>query len=60
MSKSRKVLSDDHARALIKQAIAIVFGDARVEVEAAAEIAVIEAVHVQAKPRTKRTRQRPT
>ncbi len=56
MGKGRKVLSDDHARALIKQAIAIVFGDAQAEAEATAEIAAIEAVHVQAKLRLKHTR----
>ena len=47
MGKGRKVLSHDHARALIKQAIGIVFGDPWVEAEATAEIAAIEAAHAQ-------------
>ena len=45
MGKGRKVLSDDHARALIKQAIGMIFGDTEVEAEAAIEIAAIEAQH---------------
>lgn len=59
MDKGRKVLSDDHARALIKQAIGIVFGDARFEAEATAEIDAIEALHVKAKRKQKRTRPQP-
>ena len=43
MGKGREVLSSDHARALIKQAIGMIFGDTRVEAEAASEIAAIEA-----------------
>ncbi|TXN73017.1 hypothetical protein [Methylobacterium sp. WL6] len=43
MGKGRKVLSSDHARALIKQAIGIIFGDTKVEAEATTEIATIEA-----------------
>jgi len=52
MGKGRQVLSDDHARALIKQAIGMIFGDATVEAEATAEIAAIEAQHAtaQSKP----------
>ena len=56
MGKGRKVLSDDHARALIKQALGIVFGDARVEAEARAEIAAIKAAHAQVTRKPKRTR----
>ena len=48
MGKGRKVLSDDHARALIKQAIGMIFGEAEVEAEAATEIAAIEAQHAAA------------
>lgn len=43
MGKGRKVRSSDHTRALIKQAIGMIFGDTRVEAEAATEIAGIEA-----------------
>ena len=52
MGKSREVLSDDHARALIKQAIGIIFGEPEIVTEAATEIAAIEAQHatVQTKP----------
>ena len=46
MGKGRKVLSSDHARALIKQAIGIIFGEITVETEATAEIAAIEAQHL--------------
>lgn len=59
MDKGRKVLSDNHARALIKQAIAIVIGDTQTEAEAAAEIATIEAMHVQIKRKSKRLRRPP-
>jgi len=45
MGKSREVLSDDHARALIKQALGMIFGELEIEAEAAAEIAAIEAQH---------------
>jgi len=45
MGKGRQVLSDAHARALIKQAIGTIFGDTEVEAEAATEIAAIEAQH---------------
>lgn len=48
MGKGRQVLSDDHARALIKQAIGMIFGEAEVEAEAAIEIAAIEAQHAAA------------
>ncbi|SDM54695.1 hypothetical protein SAMN05216360_102400 [Methylobacterium phyllostachyos] len=54
MGKGRKVLSADHARALIKQAIGMIFGDITVETEATAEIAAIEAQH--AKGRVKATK----
>ena len=43
MGKSREVLSNDHARALIKQAIGIIFGEPEIVTEAATEIAAIEA-----------------
>jgi hypothetical protein len=59
MGSGREVLSDDHARALIKQAIGIVFGDANVEAEATAEIAAIEALHVKTILKPKRTRPQP-
>lgn len=45
MGKGRQVLSDDHARALIKQAIGMIFQDREVEAEASTEIAAIEAQH---------------
>ena len=57
MGKSRKVLSDDHARALIKHSLGVLFGDDTVEAEAAAEIAAIEAQHDGGK--TKRRPRRP-
>ena len=50
MGKGRKVLSSDHARALIKQAIGMIFGDTKVEAEATTEIATIEARHPTDKP----------
>jgi len=52
MGMGRKVLSDDHACALIKQAIGMIFGDAKVEAEAMDEITAIEAQHAtaQSKP----------
>jgi hypothetical protein len=49
MGKGRKVLSDDHARALIKQAIGMIFGDKQVEAEATTEIAAIESRHATAR-----------
>lgn len=48
MGKSREVLSDDHARALIKQAIGMIFGEPEIVTEAATEIAAIEAQHATA------------
>ena len=48
MGKGRKVLSDDHAHALIKQALGMIFGDPEVEAEAATEVAAIEAQHTTA------------
>ena len=50
MGKRRKVVSPDHARALIKEAIGIIYGDRDIEVEAAAEIAAIEADHAASHP----------
>jgi hypothetical protein len=48
MGEGRKVLSNDHARALIKQALGMIFGDPEVEAEAATEVAAIEAQHAAA------------
>jgi hypothetical protein len=45
MGKDRKGLSSDHARALIKQAIGMIFGDTKVEAEAMSEIVAIKARH---------------
>ena len=45
MAGRRKVLSPDHIRALIKEAIGIIEGDRVIQAEAAAEIATIEAAH---------------
>ena len=60
MGKGRKVLSDDHARALIKQAIGVIFGDTQVEADATTEIAAIEARHATTLPKTaKALRPRP-
>ena len=52
----RKVLSPDHIRALIKEAIGIIEGDRAIQAEAAAEIAAIEAAHTSSnhEPRSKR------
>lgn len=52
MGEGRKVLSNDHARALIKQALGMILGDTEMEAEAATEIAAIEAQHAtaQSKP----------
>ncbi|MCJ2142237.1 hypothetical protein [Methylobacterium sp. E-066] len=49
MGKDRKVLSSDHARALIKQAIGMIFGDTEVEAEATTEIVAIKARHTTTK-----------
>jgi len=40
-----KVLSPDHARALLKEAIGIIEGDRAIQAEAAAEIGAIETAH---------------
>ncbi|MCJ2103802.1 hypothetical protein MKK70_00080 [Methylobacterium sp. E-041] len=60
MAGRRKVLSPDHIRALIKEAIGIIEGNHAIQVEAAAEIAAIEAAHDTSnpKPRPKRTTRR--
>ena len=57
MGERRKVLSPDHIRALIKEAIGIIEGDRAIQAEAAAEIAAIEAAHTSStpKPRPKRS-----
>lgn len=60
MGKGRKVLSDDHARALIKQAIGMIFGDTKVEADATTEIATIESRHTTTLSKTATVpRQRP-
>ncbi|MCJ2109167.1 hypothetical protein MKK70_28155 [Methylobacterium sp. E-041] len=56
MDKDRKVLSSDHARALIKQAIGMIFGDAKVEAEATTEIVAIKARHATTKTKANQTR----
>ncbi|MCJ2119544.1 hypothetical protein MKK65_23755 [Methylobacterium sp. J-001] len=53
MAERRKVLSSDHARALIKEAIGIIEGDRAIQAEAAAEIAAIEAAHASSNPEPK-------
>ena len=53
MGKRRTILSPDHAQALIKEAIGIIYGDHDLEVEAAAEIAAIEAEHAANRPTPK-------
>ena len=53
MARRRKVLSPDHARALIKEAIGIIEGDRAIQAEAAAEIAAIEAAHTSSPPEPK-------
>ncbi|MCJ2037362.1 hypothetical protein MKK55_00035 [Methylobacterium sp. J-059] len=60
MAGRRKVLSPDHTRALIKEAIGIIEGDHAIQVEAAAEIVAIEAAYNASnpKPRPKRTNRR--
>ena len=50
MAGRRKVLSPDHARALIKEAIGIIEGDRTIQVEAAAEIVAIEAAYASSNP----------
>lgn len=57
MAGPRKILSPDHARALIKEAIGKIEGDRAIEAEAAAEIAAIEAGHasLNRKPQLRRT-----
>ena len=50
MAERRKVLSPDHARALIKEAIGIIEGDRAIQAEAAAEIVAIEAAHASSNP----------
>ena len=50
MARRRKVLSPDHARALIKEAIGIIEGDRAIQAEAAAEIAAIEAAYASSNP----------
>ncbi len=57
MAGRRKVISPDHIRALIKEAIGIIEGDRAIQAEAAAEIAAIEAAHASSnpEPRSKRS-----
>ena len=52
MAARRKILSADHARALIKEAIGKIEGDRAIEAEAAAEIAAIEAEHTALKSKS--------
>ena len=56
MAGRRKILSPDHARALIKEAIGKIEGDRTIEAEAAAEIAAIEAEHASPDPKPKQRR----
>ncbi|MCJ2079203.1 hypothetical protein MKK68_26835 [Methylobacterium sp. E-016] len=56
MAGRRKVLSPDHIRALIKEAIGIIEGDHAIQAEAAAEIAAIEAAHTSSTPRARSKR----
>ena len=56
MSKGRKVLSNDHARALIKQAVGMIFGDSEVEAAATIEIAAIEGRHATTPLKTTKSR----
>ena len=60
MAGRRKVLSPDHIRALIKEAIGIIEGDRAIQAEAAAEIAAIKAAHASSipEPRSKRPARR--
>ncbi len=57
MAGRRKVLSPDHIRALIKEAIGIIEGDHAIQAEAAAEIAALEAANTSSnlEPRPKRS-----
>ena len=57
MAGRRKVLSPDHIRALIKEAIGIIEGDHAIQAEAAAEIAALEAANtsLNLEPRPKRS-----
>jgi len=56
MGKGRKVLSADHARALVKQALGMIFGDAKVEAEATDEIAALEARQAKSSTRLNKPR----
>lgn len=56
MGRDRKVLSSDHARALIKQAIGMIFGDDKVEAEATTEIVAIKARHATTKTKPNQPR----
>lgn len=56
MGRDRKVLSSDHARALIKQAIGMIFGDDNVEAEATTEIAAIKSRHATTKTKPNQPR----
>ncbi|MCJ2049841.1 hypothetical protein [Methylobacterium sp. J-070] len=49
----RKILSSDHARALIKEAIGIIEGDREIEAEGSAEVDAIEAAHTSPTPKPK-------
>ncbi len=49
----RKVVSPNHIRALIKEAIGIIEGDSAIQAEAAAEIAAIEAIYKSSNPEPK-------
>lgn len=53
MAGRRKIISPDHARALIKEAIGKIEGDRKIEAEAAAEIAAIEACHASPNPKSR-------
>ncbi|RYY10670.1 hypothetical protein FV242_28415 [Methylobacterium sp. WL64] len=57
MAGRRKVLSPDHIRALIKEAIGIIEGDHAIQAEAAAEIAALEVANTSSnlEPRPKRS-----
>ncbi|MCJ2061079.1 hypothetical protein MKL09_31745 [Methylobacterium sp. J-048] len=56
MAGRRKVLSPDHIRALIKEAIGIIEGDRAIQAEAATEIAAIEAAYAASNPEPRRKR----
>ena len=56
MSERRKILSVDHARALIKEAIGIIEGDRKIETEGSAEVVAIEAAHTSPTPKQKPSR----